>query len=139
MTKRLFSLNTILLYFALAVSCHAQTAHTVTLNWIAPTAQAGVTVTGYNIYRSTTSGQFSATPYASVNSPALTFVDGTLAAPTVVNGSTYFYVVTAKVTYDATHTGPAETEKSNQATAVIPPNPIVVVPNAPGSLTTIVN
>ena len=137
MTRRLFSLNTMLLYFALAVSCHAQTAHTVSLNWIAPTAQPGVTITGYNVYRSTTTGVFSATPYAT--SATTSFVDGTLAAPTVVNGSTYFYVVTAKVTYDATHTGPAETPQSNQATAVIPPNPTVVVPNAPGTLTTIVN
>ena len=137
MTKRLFSLNTILLYFALAVSCHAQTAHTVSLNWTAPAAQSGVTITGYNVYRSTTSGVFSATPYAT--SATTSFLDGTLAAPTVVNGLTYFYVVTAKVTYDATHTGPAETAQSNQATAVIPPNPAVVVPNAPGTLTTIVN
>src|SRR6185312_1499464 len=105
MSKRLFSLNTILLYFALAVSCHAQTAHTVTLNWAAPTAQSGVTVTGFNVYRSTTSGTFSSTPYASVSASTLTFVDGTMTAPTVVNGTTYFYVVTAKVSYDSTHTG----------------------------------
>jgi fibronectin type 3 domain-containing protein len=62
--------------------------HSVILTWKAPTPIAAVAVTGYNIYRSTTSGG----PYVEIASgvPNLTYTD-----KIVVSGKTYFYVVTA--------------------------------------------
>jgi hypothetical protein len=62
----------------------AQVQHTVMLSWNASTS-----ATGYNIYRSATSG----TGYARVNSG----VDGALSYSdaSVQNGQTYFYVTTA--------------------------------------------
>jgi len=62
--------------------------HSVTLTWEAPRAIAGVSVVGYNIYRSTTSGG----PFVALASrvPGPPYEDGL-----VVNDRTYFYVVTA--------------------------------------------
>jgi hypothetical protein len=62
----------------------AQTQHTVMLSW-----NASSSATGYNIYRSATSG----TGYARVNSGP----DGVLSYSdtSVQNGQTYFYVTTA--------------------------------------------
>ena len=79
-------------------------SHTATLTWIASTS----TVSGYNVYRSTTSG----TSYTKLNSglvAALTYND-----TTVENGITYYYVVTA------VDSSGVESVYSNQATAVIP-------------------
>jgi hypothetical protein len=81
-----------------------QAAHSVSLKWDASTS----TVTGYNIYRSTTSGS----GYVKLNgSPLtnLTYTDGS-----VSSGSTYFYVATA------VDSGGDESPNSNQATAVVP-------------------
>jgi hypothetical protein len=78
--------------------------HTVTLNW---TASAS-TVSGYNVYRSMTSGS----GYNKMNGAlvgALTYLDST-----VQSGSTYYYVTTA---VDSSGT---ESSYSNQATAVVP-------------------
>jgi hypothetical protein len=80
------------------------TAHSATLTWTASTS----TVSGYNVYRSTTSGS----GYAKINSglvPAVTYDD-----TTVQNGTTYYYVVTA------VDSSGNESTDSNQATAVIP-------------------
>jgi len=37
--------------------CHKATPHSVTLTWEAPQAVTGVSVVGYNVYRSTASGR----------------------------------------------------------------------------------
>ena len=77
--------------------------HKVTLTWVASTS-AGVT--GYNLYRSTTNGS----GYVKIGSTTtqLIYVDAS-----VVNATTYYYVVTA---VDVS----GESGYSNQITAVIP-------------------
>ena len=82
-----------------------QQSHTVALSW---TASTTTTVTGYNVYRSTTNG----TGYAKINSSLVTVL--TYTDSTVLNGATYYYVTTA---VDSTG---AESGYSNQATAVVP-------------------
>jgi hypothetical protein len=80
------------------------TSHLATLTWTASTS----TVSGYNVYSSTTNGS----GYTKINSSlvaGLTYDD-----TTVQNGTTYYYVVTA---VDANGN---ESTDSNQATAVIP-------------------
>ena len=82
-----------------------QATHTVALTW---TASPSTTVTGYNVYRSTSSGSL----YARVNgSPVagLAYTD-----LTVQNGVTYYFVTTS---VDANG---VESIFSNQASAVIP-------------------
>lgn len=79
-------------------------SYTVTLNWNASTS----TVSGYNVYRSTTNGS----GYVQINPTlvnALTYVDNT-----VQNGIIYYYVTTA---VDSSGT---QSAYSNQATANIP-------------------
>ena len=81
-----------------------QASHSVTLSWFASTS----TVSGYNVYRSTSSGN----GYAKVNGSlvaALTYLDSA-----VQSGTTYYYVTTA---VDGSGN---ESTDSNQATAVIP-------------------
>jgi stage V sporulation protein SpoVS len=83
----------------------AQVVHSVALSWTASTTS---TVTGYNVYRSTTSG----TGYVLINStlPAvLTYTDAT-----VQSTKTYFYVTTA---VDASG---VESLQSNEVSAPIP-------------------
>jgi hypothetical protein len=78
--------------------------HSVALNWNASSS----TVSGYNVYRSTTSG----TGYNKVNTAlvaALTYSD-----TTVVNGTTYYYVTTA------VDSSGNESTYSNEAAAPIP-------------------
>ena len=77
--------------------------HKVTLTWVASTS-AGVT--GYNLYRSTTNGS----GYVKIGSTTtqLIYVDAS-----VVNATTYYYVVTA---VDLS----GESGYSNPVTAVIP-------------------
>ncbi len=80
------------------------TPHTVALSWTASTS----TVSGYNVYRSTTTG----TGYTKVNGslvPGVTYTDST-----VQNGVTYYYVTTA---VDANGN---ESSYSNEASAPIP-------------------
>jgi hypothetical protein len=71
----------------LVAGCRHAT-HSVTLNWKAPPAEAGVQVRGYNIYRSTTPG-----------GPFVKLAGGVFAPHyedrLVNSGRTYFYVVTA--------------------------------------------
>ena len=79
-------------------------SHTVALSWTASTS----TVSGYNVYRSTTSGS----GYTKVNSslvPGETYTDST-----VSSGTTYYYVTTA------VDSSGDESAYSNQASAVIP-------------------
>jgi hypothetical protein len=80
------------------------TPHTVSLSWTASTS----TVSGYNIYRSTTNGS----GYAKLNGALVSAVSYT--DTTVVNGLTYYYVTTA---VDSSGT---ESVNSNQAQAIIP-------------------
>jgi hypothetical protein len=82
-----------------------QQSHTVALSW---TASTTTTVTGYNVYRSTTNGS----GYVKINSSLVTAL--TYADSAVLNGTTYYYVTTA---VDSTG---AESSYSNQGTAVVP-------------------
>jgi hypothetical protein len=77
--------------------------HSVTLSWAASSSSAS----GYNVYRSTTSGG----PYTKLNSTLLTGL--TYTDSTVSSGATYYYVVTDV-------TSGVESGFSNQATAVVP-------------------
>jgi hypothetical protein len=79
-------------------------ASSVGLSWTASTS----TVSGYNVYRSVTSGS----GYAKLNAAlisGLSFSD-----TTAIAGTTYFYVATA------VDSGGDESANSNQATAIIP-------------------
>jgi len=78
--------------------------HTVSLSWTASTS----VVSGYNVYRSTTSG----TGYTKLTGSLVSAVSYT--DSTIVNGTTYYYVTTA---VDGTGT---ESTYSNEAVAVIP-------------------
>jgi len=69
-------------------SCHKAPPHWVTLTWEAPPAAPGVSVVGYNVYRSTTAGQQFVRLASRVPGPP--YEDRL-----VVSGRTYFYVVTA--------------------------------------------
>lgn len=77
----------------------------VLLNWVGSTSPG---ITGYNIYRSQTSGSFPSTPIGTVAANTTSYID-TSAAP----GQSYFYVVTAISPL-------AQSADSNQATAAIP-------------------
>lgn len=82
-------------------------AYDVSLSW---TASGSQNVTGYNIYRGTTSGG----PYTKINStldPSTNYVDSAVA-----DGQTYYYVTTA------VNSGNAESAYSNQTQALIPAN-----------------
>jgi hypothetical protein len=80
-------------------------AHSVQLNWA---ASGSSSATGYQVYRSTTSGgSYARITGSAVNS--LTYVDGSVSA-----GKTYYYVVTA------VDSGGFESAYSGQAQAVIP-------------------
>src|SRR6185369_1891146 len=64
------------------------TPHTITLTWNSPTPVEGVTLTGYNVYRSTTAGG----PYV----PIAFDVREMAYKDTLVSGArTYYYVVTS--------------------------------------------
>jgi Abnormal spindle-like microcephaly-assoc'd, ASPM-SPD-2-Hydin len=65
----------------------AATQHSVMLSWDSSISDG---VSGYNVYRSTTSSGFSSTPLNSSPVTALTYTDST-----VTSGDQYFYVVTA--------------------------------------------
>jgi len=79
-------------------------SHTVNLTW----SDSGSTITGYNVYRTTTSGS----GYVKITGsllPTTSYTDST-----VQNGTTYFYVATA-----VDNTG-AESAFSNEAQAIVP-------------------
>ena len=82
-----------------------QGPHSVSLSWLASTS---TNVSGYNVYRSTTSGG----PYTKLNSSLLSTT-----AYTDINidaGDTYYYIATA------VNSSNQESAYSNQATAVVP-------------------
>ena len=69
-------------------NCHKAQPHWVTLTWQAPPSVPGVSIVGYNVYRSTTS----AGPFVKLAS----LVSAPPYEDHLVNhGRTYFYVVTA--------------------------------------------
>jgi hypothetical protein len=82
----------------------SQQTHSVSLSWTASTS----TVSGYNVYRSTTTGSGFTKLNAAVL-PGLAFSD-----TNVTPGTTYFYVATA------VDSGGDESADSNQVSAVIP-------------------
>jgi fibronectin type 3 domain-containing protein len=91
-TKRTNSFRLLLAACALLciglAGCHKAPPHSVTLTWEASPAAPGVSVAGYNVYRSTTA----AGPFVKLASrvPGPPYEDRL-----VVSGRTYFYVVTA--------------------------------------------
>ena len=91
----------------------------IALSWTAPTTAGIPALTGYQVFRGTSSGGESSTPLTTVNAPATTFIDGT-ATP----GTTYFYTVKAISTL-------ASSDASNEATATVP----VIPPGPPTGLT----
>lgn len=103
-----------------AITAHAQSSHTVLLNWTQSTS-TGVTVN--KVYRSTTSGAQGAAIFTST-APLTTYTD----AGPLTNGTTYYYCVTALVG------GNNESACSNQVSAIIP-----APPAAPTALTDTVN
>lgn len=111
-----------LLAMFLALPVQAQAAHAVGLSWGVPTS--GGAPTGYNVYRTSTSGGCSTVTASGCSKigttavPTTTFTD-----TTVAGGQTYFWVVTA---FNAT----GESGPSNQVTASVPPD----APTAPGTL-----
>jgi len=110
-----FVLILALLAMFIAMPAQAQT-HSVGLSWAAPTS--GGAPTGYNVYRTQTSGgcaTVTATGCSKVgttNATTTTFTD-----TTVAGGQTYFFVVTA-------FNSAGESGPSNQAgPANVPPDP----------------
>jgi fibronectin type 3 domain-containing protein len=88
----------------LSGSAVAPVSHSVTLSW----TEASTSVSGYNVYRSVTSG----TGYTKLNSSLVSnppYVDGAVSA-----GQTYYYVVTA---VDGSGN---ESAHSTQVMAVVP-------------------
>ena len=62
----------------------------ISLSWTAPSSNGGSAITGYNIYRSMTSGGEGTTPVGTVSGLTLTYTDTGL-----TNGQTYYYEITA--------------------------------------------
>lgn len=82
------------------------TQHTVDLNWIPSTS---ANITGYNVYRGSTSGG----PYSEINTGGL--VASTLYTDaTIASGQTYYYVVTA------VDSSGVESGDSNETQAIVP-------------------
>lgn len=124
-----------LLFILLMCSAAATAAqsHSATITWSAAASQpTGVVISGYNVYRSTTSGTYGVTPLASTSSTTLTLTDSTVSA-----GTTYFYVVRSVrppcTTCSPAETNPVESVNSNEVSAVIPAAP-PTAPNPPTNL-----
>src|SRR5207249_7134965 len=93
----------------------------ITLSWTAPANNGGSAITGYKIYRGTTSGGEGTTPIATISGSTLTYTDTGL-----TNGQTYFYKVTAVNSV-------GESVPSNEASAT--PAASSTVPSSPTGLT----
>jgi len=87
----------------------------VSLLWTAPASNGGSPITGYNIYRSTTSGKEGTTPIASVGSSITSYPD-----TSVTNSQQYFYTISA---VNSVGSSPA----SNEISATPGQNPILLV------------
>jgi len=106
-TKLPWLLSIFLVFSVSLVDCRKAQPHSVTLTWNAPPASQGVSVVGYNVYRSTTSGG----PFVKLASrvPNPPYEDRLIGS-----GRTYFYVVTAL------GTDGSESQFSAEARATIP-------------------
>jgi hypothetical protein len=89
------------------VSLSGTASHDVILSW---TASATPDITGYAVFRGTTSGGESSTPLNSTPINGTSYVDENVTA-----GGTYYYVVTA-IAAD----GVTQSANSNEATATVP-------------------
>lgn len=90
------------------------TQHSTALSWTPGPVVTGVTIAGYNVFRSTTAGGEAGTTAINGSTP----ITGTTYTDlSVVPGTTYFYVATAQ-----SSTG-NQSGFSNEATTVIPGNP----------------
>lgn len=95
----------------------AQAAHTVHLSWTAPAVDSTHSAaTGYKVFRGTVSGG----PYTKIADVTTVTYDD----PTVLEGNTYFYVVSAV-------NSAGESGQSAEAKAIINPSK----PGTPGSVT----
>ena len=93
----------------------------VALSWSAPASDGGSAVTGYDVYRGTSTGGESGTPVAS-NVTGRSFTDTGL-----VNGTAYFYTVTA---VNAVGISPHSGEASATPQATVPSAPLAVTASA---------
>lgn len=107
-TKPFRLLLVICALLCIGLACyHKAPPHSVTLTWEAPQAVPGVSIVGYNVYRSTTSGRQFVKIASRVPGPP--YEDRS-----VGSGRTYFYVVTALDQADR------ESRFSAEARATIP-------------------
>jgi hypothetical protein len=90
-----------------SVSLSGSGMHDVILSWTASTTPG---VTGYNVYRGTTSGGESSTPLNSTPLGSTTYTDAN-----VTVGATYYYLVTAIACNEVT-----QSAASNEVAATIP-------------------
>lgn len=137
MKLRILALPVFLL--AIAFSCNANAApKTVKLSWTAPPAQTGLTLTGYKVYRGTTSGGEGATAYATVTSGAVVSFTDTAVTP----GVSYFYRVTSTATCDSSvwdcSAFVGESGPSNEASTGVIPREAAPAPGAPSAVTVVV-
>ncbi len=93
----------------------------ITLSWTVPSSNGGSAITGYNVYRGTTSGSEGTTPVGTASGSTLSYTDTGL-----TNGQTYFYKVTAVNSV-------GQSMPSNEASAT--PAAPSTVPSAPTGLT----
>ncbi len=97
----------------------------VGLTWQAPTSNGGSPITGYNVYRGTSSGGEGATPLNTTLVSGTSYTDNTAA-----NGTGYWYTVKA---VNSVGTGPASNEASATptGTANAPSAPLNLAATAP--------
>ena len=94
----------------------------ISLSWTAPASNGGSPITGYNIYRSTTSGTEGSTPVATVGPATTTYDDIGL-----TNGQQYFYTVSA-VNSVGPSSASTEANGTPAATATVPGAPTGLIP-----------
>jgi fibronectin type 3 domain-containing protein len=100
----------------------------VVLTWSPPASNGGAAVTGYNLYRGTTSGGESSTPVA-------TSITGTSFTDTgLTNGTTYYYTVAA---VNAVGSSPQSSEASATPLATAPSAPLNVVASSGNAQATV--
>jgi YVTN family beta-propeller protein len=92
----------------------------VSLSWTAPSSNGSSAITGYDIYRGTTTGGEGTTPVGTASDSTLTYTDTGL-----TNGQEYFYKVTAVNSV-------GESPQSNEASAT--PTAPATAPSAPTEL-----